>query len=75
MIFQLLTWPELACVVGLLLDLSTLNNEYPDQISNQEDLSFKTSINGHWVSGPRVSGPRQIGAQTDATSEIIYKIC
>jgi hypothetical protein len=30
-----------------------------------EDLSFRTSINGHWVSAPR---------QTHATSEIIYMI-
>jgi len=29
-----------------------------------QDLSFRTSINGHWVSGPRVSGPRYSALRT-----------
>ncbi len=42
-----------------------------------QDLSFRTSINGHWVSGPRVSGPRQTDSwdlgfrtSTDGQTEI-----
>ncbi len=31
-----------------------------------QDLSFRASINGHWVSGPRVSGPRRTDGRTHA---------
>ncbi len=34
-----------------------------------QDLSSRTSINGHWVSGPRLSGPgfQDLGRRTHAT--------